>query len=78
MSRETRDLIGDEFEYLTAFGKLATRRLIREELRKLKDEARQDIAWERQQTQWTLTKVGLIIGWVLGALGIVIALFKRH
>ncbi len=38
---------------------------------------RKDIAWQCQDTQWKLTIVGLIIGWLLGALGILIALLKR-
>src|SRR6266568_4997467 len=72
-SSEMWELIRDAHEYLSDFGKSGTRRLIRDELRKLKDEARQDIAWKRQNTQWKLTIAGLIIGWILGISGIVIA-----
>ena len=74
ISSEMWELIRDTHEYLSDFGKAGTRRLIRDELRKLKDEARQDIAWERQTTQWKLTIAGVIIGWILGISGIVIAI----
>ena len=71
-----RDLIGNEFEYLTEFGKAGTKRLIREEQNKLKEEARKDVLWQRQNTQWKLTIAGVIIGWILGISGIVIALIS--
>jgi hypothetical protein len=77
MSAETRELIGDEYEYLTEFGKSGTKRLIRDERRKLNDEARQDALWERQQKQWTWTKWGFIISWSFTALALLIALFKK-
>jgi hypothetical protein len=77
VSAEMWELIKSDHEYLTEIGKAGTKRLIREERNKLKDEARKDIAWERQQTQWTLTKWGLVIGWILGLAGILIALFKN-
>ena len=54
--------------YLTPKGKAGVRRLIREERRK-------DTEWERKGTQWKLTIVGMIVGWVLGSLGILIGLF---
>ncbi|HXT61982.1 MAG TPA: hypothetical protein VN696_03000 [Pyrinomonadaceae bacterium] len=77
VSSEMWDLIKTDNEYLTDIGKAGTRRLIREERNKLKEETRKDIAWARQQTQWTLTKWGVIIGWVLGLAGILIAIFKH-
>jgi hypothetical protein len=60
--------------YLTDKGKAGFRKLIR-------DEKRKNLEWQQKQTQWKLTIAGLIIGWVLGALGIVIglvALFKNQ
>lgn len=63
--------------YLTKVGKEGARKLITEERRRLLERERQDIAWERQQTQWTLTKWGVIIGWILGLAGIVIAILKK-
>lgn len=77
---EMWELIKDAHEYLSDVGKSGTRRLIRNEIRKLKDEARQDVAWKRQNIQWKLTIAGVIIGWILGLSGIVIAvisLFKK-
>jgi hypothetical protein len=78
VSSEMWELIGSDYEYLTDFGKAGTRRLIRDERRKLKDEARQDAAWERQQKQWTWTKWGFVISWVFTALAILIAIFKKR
>ena len=52
VSSEQWELIKSDYEYLTDIGKSGTKRLIRDELRKLKDEARQDVAWVRQQRQW--------------------------
>jgi hypothetical protein len=63
--------------YLTQQGKAGYRRLIREERHKLLAQAQQAIEWERQRKQWTLTKWGLIIGWLLGIAGILISLFKN-
>lgn len=77
MSAEAREAIGDEFEFLTEFGKSGTRKLIREELSKLKEEARKDVLWQRQHTQWKLTIAGVITGWLLGIAGILIAIFKE-
>lgn len=71
------EYVKDDFTYLTEIGKAGARRQIREELNKLKEEMRKDIAWQRQETQWKLTIVGLIIGWLLGTLGILIALFRK-
>jgi hypothetical protein len=45
VSSEMWELIRENHEYLTEIGKSGTKRLIREELRRLKDEARQDVAW---------------------------------
>lgn len=80
VSSEMWELIKSDHEYLTEIGKSGTDRLIRDERRKLKDEARQDVAWARQQTQWKLTVAGVIIGWVLGIAGIVVAVISlfRH
>src|SRR3989442_5652700 len=72
------ELVKSDHEYLTEIGESGTKRLIREERRKLKDEARQDTSWERQQKQWTWTKWGFIIGWLFTALAILIALFKKR
>jgi len=47
----------------------------------MRDERRRNIEWRQKQTQWNLTLAGLIVGWVLGARGIVIgrqALFQKH
>jgi hypothetical protein len=71
------EFVRDDYTYLTEIGKSGARRQIREELNKLKEEMRKDIAWQRQETQWKLTIVGLIIGWLLGALGILIAVLRR-
>src|SRR5881275_3349707 len=68
------EFVRDDYTYLTELGKAGALKLIREERRRLQEQERQDIAWERQQTQWTLTKWGVIIGWVLGLAGILIAL----
>jgi len=70
------DRIRHNHEYLTLTGKSGTKRLIREELNKLKEEARKDIQWQRQNTQWKLTIAGVIIGWVPGISGIVIAIIS--
>ena len=77
---EMWDLIRDAHEYLTDFGVVGTRKLIREERQKLTEEIRRDVLWERQKTQWKLTIAGLIVGWILGLSGIVLAiisLFKK-
>jgi hypothetical protein len=76
-SREDWELIRDEFEYLTEVGKAGARRQIKEELNKLKEESRKDIAWQRQETQWKITIAGVIIGWLLGIAGILIAIFRK-
>lgn len=77
ISPEMLRLIGtDDYEYLTELGKAGTKRLIREERNKLKEEVRKDIQWERQNTQWKLTVAGVIIGWILGLSGIVIAVIS--
>jgi hypothetical protein len=55
--------------YLTPKGKAGVKRLIREERRK-------DIEWQRKAIHWKLTIAGMIVGWVLGALGIVIWTFS--
>ncbi|HYR76592.1 MAG TPA: hypothetical protein VEM96_12205 [Pyrinomonadaceae bacterium] len=62
------DFVRDDYTYLTEIGKAGARRLIREEMRK-------DIEWRRKESQWKLTIAGMIVGWVLGALGILIGLF---
>lgn len=62
--------------YLTPKGKAGYRRLIREERHKLKERAQQEFEWERQRKQWTLTKWGVIIGWILGIAAILISLFR--
>lgn len=69
-------LIRDSHEYLTDFGKAATKKLIREELSKQKASYRRDIEWEHKNTQWKLTVAGVIIGWVLGVAGIIIAVIS--
>jgi len=74
-SVETWELVRDEFEYLTETGKAGTRKLIREERRRLQEQERRDVEWLRQGTQWKLTIAGVIVGWILGALGILIGLF---
>lgn len=63
--------------YLSEQGKAGVKRLIREERHKLKERAQQEFEWERQRKQWTLTKWGLVIGWILGIAGILISIFKR-
>jgi hypothetical protein len=73
-SLEMWELVSDDFTYLTEIGKSGAKKLIREELRRLEKETRKDIEWQRQSTQWKLTIVGIIIGWIFGALGIVIGL----
>lgn len=78
VSSEQWELIKSDYEYLTDIGKSGTKRLIRDELRKLKDEARQDVAWVRQQRQWTWTKWGFVISWVFTLLTLLIALFKKR
>jgi len=62
--------------YLTPKGKAGLRRLIQEERHRLKERAQQEFEWERQRKQWTLTKWGLIIGWILSIAAILISLFK--
>lgn len=63
--------------YLTAKGKAGFRKLIQDERHRLKAQAQQEFEWERQRKQWTLTKWGVIIGWILGIAAILISLFKR-
>jgi len=74
VSSEEWELISSDHEYLTEIGTSGTKRLIRDELRKLKDEARQDISWRRQEVLWKFTIAGMVIGWILGTAGIVISL----
>jgi len=69
------EFVRDDYTYLTEIEKSGARRFIREEVRRLEQEMRKDIEWQRQNTQWKLTIVGMIVGWVLGASGIVIAIF---
>ncbi|MGZ5436379.1 MAG: hypothetical protein ACXWID_11475 [Pyrinomonadaceae bacterium] len=73
---EMWELIRDAHEYLTDFGIAATQKLIREEEHRLKERFRRDIEWERKNTQWKLTIAGVIIGWVLGVGGIIIAVIS--
>lgn len=73
---EMWEMIRHNHEYLTLVGKSGTKRLIREELSKLKEDARKDIQWKRQNTQWKLTIAGVIVGWILGISGIVIAIIS--
>lgn len=63
--------------YLTPHGKAGFRKLIQDERHRLKERAQQEVEWERQRKQWTLTKWGVIIGWILGIAGILISLLKR-
>lgn len=70
------EYVKDDLTYLTETGKAGARRQIREELNKIKEESRKDIAWQRQEKQWKLTIAGVILGWVLGIAGILIAIFK--
>ena len=63
VSSEMWKLIRESHEYLTEIGKSGARKLIRDELRRLKNQVREDVAWGRQQKQLTLTKWGVIIGW---------------
>lgn len=76
MSSVTWELLKGDHEYLTEIGTAGTRKLIRDELRRLEVEARKDIEWQRQATQWKLTVAGVIIGWILGISGIVIAVIS--
>jgi hypothetical protein len=68
------ELFHDDYIYLTEIGKVGARKLIRAELRRLEIEARKDIEWQRQKTQWKLTIAGIVIGWVLGVSGIIVAI----
>lgn len=74
VNSEMWELIRDAHEYLTDFGVVGTRKLIREEWRNLEKELREDVLWKRQNTQWKFTIAGVIIGWILGLSGIVIAI----
>lgn len=74
VSSEMWELIKSDHEYLTESGKAGTRRLIRDEQNKLKDEVRKDIAWRRQETLWKFTIAGMIVGWVFGIAGIIISI----
>ena len=76
MSSVTWELLKGDHECLAEIGTAGTRKLIRDELRRLEVEARKDIEWQRQATQWKLTVVGVIIGWIQGIAGIVIAVIS--
>jgi hypothetical protein len=78
VSSEMWELISDSHEYLTQVGKSGARKPIRDELRRLQEAARKDIEWKRKDTQWKWTIAGIIMGWVLGVAGILIAIFKKH
>lgn len=77
VSSEMWELISESHEYLTEIGKSGARKLIRDELRRLEEEARKDVEWKRKETQWKLTIAGIIVGWLLGVAGILIAIFKE-
>ena len=76
-SPDTWEFLREDFQYLTDKGKAGARKLIRDELRRLEIEARKDIEWERQATQWRLTKWGIVIGWILALVAIAINFLKR-
>ena len=67
------EFLKSDYMYLTELGKAGAKRLIKEEFRRLEIESRKDIEWKRQNTQWKLTIAGIIIGWILGISGIVVA-----
>lgn len=75
VSSEMWELISESHEYLTEVGKSGVRR--RDELRRLEEEARKDVEWKLKETQWKLTIAGIVVGWLLGAAGILIAIFKK-
>jgi hypothetical protein len=69
----------DQMEYmvqhwLTDIGVSGSRKLLQAERRRLEEQKRADVEWQRRATQWKLTVAGTIIGWIIAVLSLVTAI----
>lgn len=68
------EFVSDQYTYLTPLGKAGARKLIRDQRRQLEEDRRKDIEWQQKQSQWKMTRLGMIIGWIVSILSLTIAI----